>query len=116
MPSSVCHPGITSWTYQSAGGGLLATLATTRCLRALARRQPTCRLRRPLHPQLAPLPSSRRSRTCRRRHVVHRMLQLTDLAARDVVWDLGSGDGRIVITHRRENSGARAVGYRLTRH
>lgn len=45
-------------------------------------------------------------------HVVHRMLQLTDLAARDVVWDLGSGDGRIVITAAKK-FGARAVGYEI---
>lgn len=44
-------------------------------------------------------------------HVVQRMLQLADVERRDVVWDLGSGDGRIVIEAAKR--GARAVGYEI---
>jgi hypothetical protein len=44
-------------------------------------------------------------------HVVKRMLQLADVNRNDVVWDLGSGDGRIVIEAARQ--GARAVGYEI---
>ncbi len=44
-------------------------------------------------------------------HVVHRMLQLADVKRGDVLWDLGSGDGRIVIAAAK--SGARSVGYEI---
>ncbi|MCX8099294.1 MAG: class I SAM-dependent methyltransferase [Casimicrobiaceae bacterium] len=46
--------------------------------------------------------------------VVRRMLQLAEVTERDVVWDLGSGDGRIVIAAARD-FGARAVGYEIDR-
>lgn len=42
-------------------------------------------------------------------HVVRAMLQLAQVRAGDVVYDLGSGDGRIVITAAKE-FGARGVG------
>ncbi len=45
-------------------------------------------------------------------HVVRRMLQLADTGPRDIVWDLGSGDGRIVIAAVRAFA-ARAVGYEI---
>jgi len=45
-------------------------------------------------------------------HVVRRILQLADLGPRDIVWDLGSGDGRIVITAAKR-FGARAAGYEI---
>lgn len=41
--------------------------------------------------------------------VVHRMLALAEVTANDVVYDLGSGDGRIVIAAA-EQFGARGVG------
>lgn len=41
--------------------------------------------------------------------VVNEMLRLADVKANDVVYDLGSGDGRIVITAAQER-GARGVG------
>ena len=41
--------------------------------------------------------------------VVEAMLQLAEVKATDVVYDLGSGDGRIVITAAKKN-GARGVG------
>lgn len=44
-------------------------------------------------------------------HVVHRMLQLADVGRSDVVWDLGSGDGRIVIEAAKR--GARATGFEI---
>jgi SAM-dependent methyltransferase len=44
-------------------------------------------------------------------HVVRRMLQLADVNSKDVVWDLGSGDGRIVIEAAK--LGARGVGYEI---
>lgn len=44
--------------------------------------------------------------------VVERMLQLADVGKDDVVYDLGSGDGRIVITAAKEY-GARAVGFEI---
>lgn len=44
--------------------------------------------------------------------VVKRMLQLARVGSTDVVYDLGSGDGRIVITAARR-FGARAVGVEL---
>jgi hypothetical protein len=44
-------------------------------------------------------------------HVVRRMLQLADVERNDVVWDLGSGDGRIVIEAAKR--GAQAVGYEI---
>lgn len=46
------------------------------------------------------------------RDVVLRMLELADVTERDLVMDLGSGDGRVVITAAREY-GSRAVGYEL---
>jgi len=45
-------------------------------------------------------------------HVVTAMLDLAGVAKDDVVYDLGSGDGRIVITAAREY-GARAVGFEI---
>lgn len=45
-------------------------------------------------------------------HVVDAMLELADVRAADVVYDLGSGDGRIVITAARKY-GARGVGIEL---
>jgi outer membrane protein assembly factor BamB len=44
--------------------------------------------------------------------VVERMLDLAGVKAQDVVYDLGSGDGRIVIAAARK-FGARAVGYEI---
>ena len=44
--------------------------------------------------------------------VVDRMLQLGDVSSRDTVYDLGSGDGRIVITAA-QRYGAKAVGVEL---
>jgi hypothetical protein len=44
--------------------------------------------------------------------VVEAMLELASVKADDVVYDLGSGDGRIVITAA-EKHGARAVGYEI---
>lgn len=46
------------------------------------------------------------------RHVVMRMLELADVTADDVVYDLGSGDGRIVIAAAKE-FGARGVGVEI---
>ncbi len=46
--------------------------------------------------------------------VVRRMLQLADVNERDILWDLGSGDGRIVIAAARDFR-ARAVGYEIDR-
>jgi hypothetical protein len=42
------------------------------------------------------------------------MLQLAEVSKRDVLWDLGSGDGRIVIAAARD-FGARANGYEIDR-
>jgi SAM-dependent methyltransferase len=47
--------------------------------------------------------------------VVDEMLRLAGVTAKDVVYDLGSGDGRIVITAARK-FGARAVGVELDDH
>jgi hypothetical protein len=47
-------------------------------------------------------------------HIVRRMLQLAEVTKRDVLWDLGSGDGRIVIAAARD-FGARAQGYEIDR-
>ena len=44
--------------------------------------------------------------------LVRRMLQLAEVTRRDVLWDLGSGDGRIVIAAARD-FGARGVGYEI---
>ena len=44
--------------------------------------------------------------------LVRRMLQLAEVTPRDVLWDLGSGDGRIVIAAAKD-FGARAVGYEI---
>jgi Methyltransferase domain len=44
-------------------------------------------------------------------HVVHRMMQLAEVGAGDLLWDLGSGDGRIVIAAAKR--GARAVGFEI---
>ena len=44
--------------------------------------------------------------------LIHRMLQLADTTDRDLVLDLGSGDGRIPI-HAAKQFGARAVGVEL---
>lgn len=44
--------------------------------------------------------------------VVHKMLQLAKVGPDDLVYDLGCGDGRIIITAAREY-GARAVGVEL---
>lgn len=45
-------------------------------------------------------------------HVVRSMLQLAKVGPEDVVYDLGSGDGRIVITAAKE-FGARGVGIEI---
>lgn len=45
-------------------------------------------------------------------HVVRAMLQLAEAGPDDVVYDLGSGDGRIVITAAKE-FGARGVGIEI---
>ncbi|HEX7043175.1 MAG TPA: methyltransferase domain-containing protein [Burkholderiales bacterium] len=45
-------------------------------------------------------------------HVARAMLQLADVGPEDVVYDLGSGDGRIVIMAAKE-FGARGVGYEI---
>jgi hypothetical protein len=44
--------------------------------------------------------------------LVRRMLQLAEVTRRDVIWDLGSGDGRIVIAAAKD-FGARGVGYEI---
>jgi SAM-dependent methyltransferase len=44
--------------------------------------------------------------------LIHRMLQLADTTANDLVLDLGSGDGRIPI-HAAKHFGARAIGVEL---
>ena len=44
--------------------------------------------------------------------VVNEMLRLADVTARDVVYDLGSGDGRILIAAARDR-GARGVGLEI---
>jgi SAM-dependent methyltransferase len=44
--------------------------------------------------------------------VVDRMLELAQVSPRDLVYDLGSGDGRIVITAAKRY-GARAVGFEI---
>ena len=45
-------------------------------------------------------------------HVVSRMLRLARVETKDVVYDLGCGDGRVCIAAAREH-GARAVGFEL---
>jgi cyclopropane fatty-acyl-phospholipid synthase-like methyltransferase len=47
--------------------------------------------------------------------VVERMLQIADVASRDIVYDLGCGDGRVVITAAKEY-GARGVGVDIEPH
>jgi SAM-dependent methyltransferase len=47
--------------------------------------------------------------------VVDEMLRLSDVTSKDLVYDLGSGDGRIVITAARK-FGARGVGVELDEH
>ena len=47
--------------------------------------------------------------------VVEAMLQLANVGARDVLYDLGSGDGRVVITAAKK-FGARSVGIELDPH
>lgn len=44
--------------------------------------------------------------------VVNEMLRLADVTHRDIVYDLGSGDGRIVIAAARDR-GARGVGFEI---
>lgn len=44
--------------------------------------------------------------------VVRRMLQMAEVTPRDVLWDLGSGDGRIVIAAATQ-FGARGVGFEI---
>jgi Methyltransferase domain len=44
--------------------------------------------------------------------LVRRMLQLAEVTRRDVLWDLGSGDGRIVIAAAKD-FGAQGVGYEI---
>ena len=44
--------------------------------------------------------------------VVDRMLEMAEVGQNDVVYDLGSGDGRIVITAARKH-GARGIGFEL---
>ena len=44
--------------------------------------------------------------------VVRRMLQMAEVTAKDVLWDLGSGDGRIVIAAAAQ-FGAHGVGYEI---
>jgi len=46
------------------------------------------------------------------RHVVMKMLTLADVSSADVVYDLGSGDGRILITAAKK-FGARGVGIEI---
>ena len=82
---------------------LAATLSL--CLFALLSLAPSFgqqeRLRRPdVH--YAPTPQ----------RVVERMLRLANVGPRDVVYDLGSGDGRVVITAAKQ-FGARGVGIEL---
>ena len=45
-------------------------------------------------------------------HVVDRMLELAEVSARDVVFDLGAGDGRILL-RAAKSYGAQAVGYEI---
>ena len=44
--------------------------------------------------------------------LVRRMLQLAEVTPHDLIWDLGSGDGRIVIAAAKD-FGARGVGYEI---
>ncbi len=44
--------------------------------------------------------------------LVRRMLQMAEVTPRDLLWDLGSGDGRIVIAAAKD-FGARGVGYEI---
>lgn len=44
--------------------------------------------------------------------LVRRMLQMAEVTPRDFLWDLGSGDGRIVIAAAKD-FGARGVGYEI---
>ena len=44
--------------------------------------------------------------------LVRRMLQMAEVTPRDLIWDLGSGDGRIVIAAAKD-FGARGVGYEI---
>ncbi|TAG03227.1 MAG: class I SAM-dependent methyltransferase [Betaproteobacteria bacterium] len=44
--------------------------------------------------------------------LVRRMLQMAEVSRKDLLWDLGSGDGRIVIAAAKE-FGARAVGFEI---
>ena len=44
--------------------------------------------------------------------LVRRMLQMAEVTRRDLLWDLGSGDGRIVIAAAKD-FGARGVGYEI---
>ena len=46
-------------------------------------------------------------------NIVHRMLELADVSPNDVVYDLGCGDGRILITAVKAFNAQRAVGYEL---
>ena len=46
-------------------------------------------------------------------NVVHRMLELAEVAPHDVVYDLGCGDGRILIAAVKAFHAQRAIGYEL---
>ncbi|GAX77888.1 hypothetical protein CEUSTIGMA_g5330.t1 [Chlamydomonas eustigma] len=46
--------------------------------------------------------------------IIHRMLKLAEVSKEDVVYDLGCGDGRVLIAAAKQR-GARGVGYELDR-
>jgi 16S rRNA A1518/A1519 N6-dimethyltransferase RsmA/KsgA/DIM1 with predicted DNA glycosylase/AP lyase activity len=48
-------------------------------------------------------------------NVVHRMLELADVSPRDTVYDLGCGDGRILLSAVNDFGAQRAIGYELRR-
>lgn len=77
---------------------LLAASTALLCTSALAQYGPSAKLDVPY----VPTPQE----------VVDKMLELGKVGKNDVVYDLGSGDGRIVITAAKEH-GARGVGYDL---
>ena len=82
---------------------LAATLSL--CLFALLSLAPSVgQQKRPRRPDVHYAPTPQR--------VVERMLRLANVGPRDVVYDLGSGDGRVVITAAKQ-FGARGVGIEL---
>jgi cyclopropane fatty-acyl-phospholipid synthase-like methyltransferase len=48
-------------------------------------------------------------------NVVHRMLKLADVSPQDIVYDLGCGDGRILLSAVNDFGARQAIGYELRR-